>query len=143
MGGEEQLSDIDVERIRKLYCPDKPAPPPPTTIEGFNFQRGGGGIMWSNGCDFVGRDIGDKQMEAKDCGDHCARNPKCSHFTWNQHNGGTCYLKAGFAPDARPQKAEWSFVCGYRGPTVCYFLLQSFNHSLTTLLTVQIISKHF
>ena len=73
MGGEEQLSDIDVERIRKLYCPERPPPPPPTTIEGFNFQEGNDGMMWSNGCDFFGRDINIKISKAVDCVHHCQK----------------------------------------------------------------------
>ena len=89
---------------------------------GFNFQRGGGAMMWSSGCDFYGNDFDQKQMQPQFCGDFCADNPKCSHFAWNQDNGGTCYLKAGFAPDARPIRTDPSFICGYRGHPVRSFV---------------------
>lgn len=122
--GSDHLTDIDVKRIRKLYCRERTPPPLSTIIGGFKFQQGNGKMMLSNACYFHGRDIGRKKSsKAEDCADYCARTPKCSHFTWNQYHGSDCCLKAGLVPNARPHTAEWDYVCGYKRNSVRFLIL--------------------
>lgn len=34
-------------------------------------------------------------MSASNCGPTCSRTPLCTHYTWINLNGGTCFLKQG------------------------------------------------
>lgn len=54
-----------------------------------------GKIQWANNCDYLDGDIGSERSRGEDCGRLCFRRPECTRFTWNYHNGGTCWLKAG------------------------------------------------
>jgi hypothetical protein len=35
------------------------------------------------------------QLRADDCSGRCATTPGCTHFTWDNYLGGTCWLKQG------------------------------------------------
>ena len=78
-------------------------------------------IHWANGCDFWGNDYEKIQTAAEFCGSFCYRSTRCTHFAWNSYNGGTCFLKSGFAEDTRPTVAAQEYVCGYKEPPVRYF----------------------
>ena len=56
-----------------------------------DWQSGSNGaVKWASNCDFFGGDIGQKSGPAANCGDHCAANSQCTHFTWSND---VCYLK--------------------------------------------------
>ena len=55
----------------------------------------------SNGCalykdvDFKGNDIGSKTAgKPQDCCDICKSTPNCRAYSWNNYQGGTCWLKS-------------------------------------------------
>lgn len=60
-------------------------------------------------------DIGNKSGNHNDCGGICTSSSSCSHFTWTDWNGGTCWLKGGdadwkkFATKNNDDRA----VCGF------------------------------
>lgn len=92
--------------------------PPPSASNGvcgwvnnryaYNFQSGSNGqVMWAIGCEFKGNDIGNQAILAKYCGDACATNGQCTHFSWTN---GVCYMKKAVNPSATNCN---SCVCGY------------------------------
>jgi len=52
-------------------------------------------LQWAENCDWTGNDIGNVQGPSDQCGGQCASNSGCTHFTWTEFNGGTCWLKGG------------------------------------------------
>jgi uncharacterized protein YkwD len=75
------------------------------------FQLGSGGrVMWEDNCDFAGNDYRSVAGIPAICGDVCTAEATCTHWTWSNYNGGTCWLKKG----TRSTKAsKWSTNCGY------------------------------
>ncbi|KAH7469026.1 uncharacterized protein KRP23_10466 [Phytophthora ramorum] len=80
----------------------------PTTT---GFQLGSGGrVMWENNCDFTGNDYRSLRGIPAMCGDVCADDSTCTHWSWTNYNSGTCWLKKG----ARSAKvSKWATNCGY------------------------------
>ncbi|KAF4042545.1 Cysteine-rich secretory protein family [Phytophthora infestans] len=75
------------------------------------FQIGSQGrVMWKSNCDYYGGDFHSVRGIPDVCGDTCADNRKCTHWSWNNFNGGTCWLKNG--KTATPTK-HWGGGCGY------------------------------
>ncbi|KAL4140999.1 hypothetical protein PRNP1_014123 [Phytophthora ramorum] len=75
------------------------------------FQVGSQGrVMWQNNCDFYGDDTSSVLGIPDVCGDLCADDAKCTHWTWTYFNGGTCWLKSGETATA---SAYWGADCGY------------------------------
>ncbi|EEY56499.1 SCP-like extracellular protein [Phytophthora infestans T30-4] len=74
------------------------------------FQLGSGGrVMWENNCNFSGNDY--RWMKAIPvCGDVCAGDSKCTHWTWSNSNGGTCWFKTG---PRSAKTTKWGTNCGY------------------------------
>lgn len=71
------------------------------------------GNNWALNCDFSGNDLTNVQCRGEDCGGRCASTPGCTHFTWTNYNGGTCWMKKNGASknDAFP-KYDSGAVCG-------------------------------
>lgn len=80
----------------------------PTTTA---FQLGSGGrVMWENNCDFAGNDYRSVRAIPHACGDICASDATCTHWSWSNYAGGVCWLKRG----ARSSKtSKWGVNCGY------------------------------
>lgn len=76
------------------------------------------GNNWAMSCDFNGNDLTNVQTKAEDCGGRCASTPGCTHFTWTNYNGGTCWMKKNPASknDAIP-KYDSGAVCGVNADT--------------------------
>ncbi|GMF60544.1 unnamed protein product [Phytophthora fragariaefolia] len=75
------------------------------------FQSGSGGrVMWENNCDFYGNDYRSMRAIPEVCGDVCASDSTCTHWAWNNHNGGTCWFKKGSSKRKTP---KWGTNCGY------------------------------
>jgi len=63
-------------------------------------------------CDFkVGQALSNIRVPAADCGSKCVSKPECTHFAWNNYNGGTCWLKTGGASKSQTFDAV-GVVCG-------------------------------
>ena len=77
-----------------------------------NWQAGDG-AEWAFSCDFDGNDMGNAQMRGEDCGGKCISSPGCTHFTWTNWNGGTCWLKSGSVSKSNAKyTGDNSMVCG-------------------------------
>ncbi|KAJ3229872.1 hypothetical protein HDU81_004958 [Chytriomyces hyalinus] len=73
-----------------------------------------GGGAWALNCAWKDANIGTAQMSGDQCGGKCASTSGCTHFAWDNVNGGTCYLKSGVvsASIAVAQTANQA-MCGY------------------------------
>jgi hypothetical protein len=78
-------------------------------INGINWN----GNDWAMACDFRGNDLKNVRIRGEDCGGECARTDGCTHFSWTQWKGGTCWLKKGGVSkrDAVPS-SDSKMVCG-------------------------------
>lgn len=75
------------------------------------FQKGSQGrVMWESDCDFYGKDLRAVSGIPDVCGDLCVRDSACSHWTWTNYNGGTCFLKKS-SSNSKVQK--YGAGCGY------------------------------
>ncbi|KAG7381557.1 hypothetical protein PHYBOEH_010875 [Phytophthora boehmeriae] len=76
-----------------------------------SFQVGSQGrVMWEGNCDFYGDDIYSVRGIPDACGDLCANDLRCSHWSWTYFKGGTCWLKSG----TKITKTKyWGGSCGY------------------------------
>ena len=54
-----------------------------------NWQTAADGL-WALACDFVGNDLSSAVVAGDQCGATCMKTQGCTHFTWNNYNGGTC-----------------------------------------------------
>ncbi|EFX72198.1 hypothetical protein DAPPUDRAFT_227578 [Daphnia pulex] len=73
-----------------------------------------GTLKWALNCDFLGRDLMAVATAAEKCGGTCLSNPECSHFTWTNYQGGTCWLKKNGASDCDAVvKSDSGAVCGF------------------------------
>ena len=53
-----------------------------------------GQVNWALGCDFYGSDYASvANTPGSQCGRRCISDGRCTHFTWADVEGGTCYLK--------------------------------------------------
>ncbi|GMF60545.1 unnamed protein product [Phytophthora fragariaefolia] len=75
------------------------------------FQVGSDGrVMWENNCDFPRHDYGSVKALPEMCGDLCATDATCTHWTWTNYNGGTCWLKK----EATSAKTtNYGAICGF------------------------------
>ena len=53
----------------------------------------GEGVSWAMACNFVGNDLSSAQVSGDKCGSKCLETKGCTHFVWNNTNGGTCFMK--------------------------------------------------
>ncbi|KAH7469025.1 uncharacterized protein KRP23_10465 [Phytophthora ramorum] len=76
-----------------------------------DFQPGSSGrVMWDSNCDFPGNDYRALKGSSEICGDLCAADLTCTHWSWNNYNGGTCWFKT----NTRFTMATSSgAICGY------------------------------
>jgi len=74
-----------------------------------NWQSGD----WALDCDFDNHDFANSEVSSEDCGDKCMNEPGCTHFTWTDYNGGTCWMKAGSVCKADAIEVDnENYVCG-------------------------------
>ncbi|GMF60876.1 unnamed protein product [Phytophthora fragariaefolia] len=75
------------------------------------FQVGSGGrVMWENNCNFDGNDYRWMTGIPDVCGDVCASDSSCTHWTWTNYNGGICWFKSG---TRSAKTSKWGTNCGY------------------------------
>ncbi|CAH0492608.1 unnamed protein product [Peronospora farinosa] len=69
-----------------------------------------GRVAWDHNCDFYGHDYRSMKAIPAVCGDVCANDAACTHWSWNNYKGGTCWFKTG---DRSTKIAKWGTNCGY------------------------------
>ena len=67
---------------------------------------------WALGCDFVGNDLTSAKTKGEDCLNKCRSTWECSHFVWNNYEGGTCWMKKGPISKDKAVPKSNDFVCG-------------------------------
>ncbi|CAF3415938.1 unnamed protein product [Rotaria sp. Silwood1] len=50
---------------------------------------------WAMSCDFHGNDLSHVEISSELCRGKCAQTQQCTHYTWTNWNGGTCWMKKG------------------------------------------------
>lgn len=91
---------------------------------------------WSFSCDFRNNDLSNMQSRGEDCGRICGETTDCTHFTWTNYNGGTCWMKKG--PVSRNDAyntydnsmvcgivRNWAFACDFVSNDLSNFLSRS------------------
>ncbi|CAF0889506.1 unnamed protein product [Brachionus calyciflorus] len=68
-------------------------------------------LYWSLDCDFESNDLTNSKMSAELCGPTCSRTNGCTHFTWSDYQGGTCWMKKG-SISKNNAKINKGLVCG-------------------------------
>lgn len=63
-------------------------------VSHWNFDNGSN-LSWAMSCDFKGNDLSNVQIRGEQCGSRCRQTLGCTHFSWNNYQGGTCWLKSG------------------------------------------------
>jgi len=58
------------------------------------------GNNWAKNCDFYGNDLKKARLpdggpEGSKCRARCDKEPGCTHFTYGNYSGGTCWMKKG------------------------------------------------
>lgn len=68
---------------------------------------------WAFACDFSENNLKNIRVRGEDCGPQCSLTPDCTHFTWTQWQGGTCWMKKGGATKENAfETRDNSMVCG-------------------------------
>ncbi|CAF3042522.1 unnamed protein product, partial [Rotaria sp. Silwood2] len=71
------------------------------------------GNNWAMSCDFRGNDLSNVQIASNLCGGKCSQTQGCTHFTWTQYNGGTCWMKSGAVSKSDAvSTSDSTMVCG-------------------------------
>ncbi|KAJ3224122.1 hypothetical protein HDU78_011080 [Chytriomyces hyalinus] len=74
----------------------------------------GDGAAWAYSCDWKGGDISNAVVPAAQCGPKCEATSGCTHFSWSNYNGGTCWMKGGsVSPNDAFSNDAKDGVCGY------------------------------
>jgi hypothetical protein len=83
-----------------------------STVNAIDWQPGN----WAFACDFHENNLSNVQIRGEDCGGRCAQTDGCTHFTWTNHNGGTCWMKRGnVGKENAFDTGDRSMVCGIVG----------------------------
>ena len=84
-------------------------------VTAINWQTGN----WAMSCDFKGNDLSNTTSPDEDCSGICSKTAWCTHYTWTNFNGGTCWLKFGnVGKNNATSSTDKSMVCGIVGPVV-------------------------
>ncbi|CAF3843698.1 unnamed protein product [Rotaria sp. Silwood1] len=68
---------------------------------------------WAMACDFNNNDLSNVRIAPNLCGPKCVDTPGCTHFTWTQWNGGTCWMKKGPISKSNAfSTTDQTMVCG-------------------------------
>ena len=50
---------------------------------------------WAFRCEFKGQDLTNMRSRGEQCSSLCRNTKNCTHYSWNMHSQGTCWLKTG------------------------------------------------
>ncbi|KAI8618490.1 hypothetical protein BC830DRAFT_1108550 [Chytriomyces sp. MP71] len=93
------------------------APSPTTSASNCainNWLPGSGPCLYSPNCDWQGQDLSSATVPGEKCSDTCKQTPGCTHFTWTNYNGGTCWMKSGAVdPCTAIVVTSSNALCGY------------------------------
>ncbi|CAF2065357.1 unnamed protein product [Rotaria magnacalcarata] len=68
---------------------------------------------WAKSCDFCGSNLLNVQIPIEPCVNKCAETSECTHFTWTNHNNGTCWMKKGLVSKNQAIPTyDSSAICG-------------------------------
>ena len=68
---------------------------------------------WAMNCDFNGNELSNVQSPGELCSTKCAETNGCTHYTWTNWNGGTCWMKSGSVSKSNAfSSSDPSSVCG-------------------------------
>lgn len=68
---------------------------------------------WAKSCDFVNNDLSNARTSSQDCLEKCNATIGCTHFTWTDWNGGSCWMKKGLVyKDDAFATSDPNMVCG-------------------------------
>ncbi len=70
------------------------------------------GKYWSDNCFFRGNNLYSVKSSREDCVKLCYENIKCTHYTWAEDKGGTCYLKKGLVSKLDAVEFAGASRCG-------------------------------
>lgn len=74
------------------------------------------GNDWAMSCDFRNNDLSNVRSAGKDCSGKCTQTSGCTHFTWTNWEGGTCWMKQGpISKDDACSTNDPQMVCGVIG----------------------------
>jgi hypothetical protein len=83
-------------------------------VTAINWQAGD----WAMSCDFKGNDLSNKNSRGEDCSGICSKTAGCTHYTWTNYNGGTCWMKSGnVGKNNAFSTMDKSMVCGIAATT--------------------------
>ncbi|OWZ09206.1 SCP-like extracellular protein [Phytophthora megakarya] len=80
----------------------------PTTA-GFQLSSSGR-VKWESNCNYLNNDYRSVNGIPEVCGELCANDIKCTHWTWSNYNNGTCWLKEGLVST---KTTSYGAICGY------------------------------
>ncbi|RNA01063.1 glycoside hydrolase [Brachionus plicatilis] len=70
-------------------------------------------FYWAIGCDYHENNLKSEKMVGEKCGKACAQTPGCSHFTWSNFEGGTCWMKKESVSKSDAfSTGDMTMVCG-------------------------------
>ena len=68
---------------------------------------------WAFACDFTNNDFKNVKSQSSYCGPMCVADPVCTHFTWTDYNGGTCWMKKNTVSKSNAfDTNNYNMVCG-------------------------------
>ena len=71
------------------------------------------GSKWALACDFKNNDLTNKLTSGSSCASTCMSTSGCTHFTWTNYKGGTCYMKFGIVSQSDAHSTtDNTMVCG-------------------------------
>lgn len=74
-----------------------------------NWQNGD----WAMGCDFKGNDLTKALTKGDMCSTKCRQTAGCTHYTWTNFEGGTCWMKKGSVTKSNAvYTGNSNMVCG-------------------------------
>ncbi len=78
-----------------------------------NWQASNDGVNWASACDFTNNDLSSAKVPGAKCGETCIITNGCTHFTWTDFEGGTCWMKKNFASKTNAYFTNnYNMVCG-------------------------------
>ena len=99
-----------------------------------NWQDVTGEITWSLACDFTNNDLSSARVSSEKCGGTCINTNGCTHFTWTDYLGGTCWMKKnGASQNDAKFTNNYNSVCGIFTKSTNSFTptYQEFSNALT------------
>lgn len=76
---------------------------------------------WAHDCDFPGNDLKRERSDGDQCSTKCRQTSCCTHYSWTNYEGGTCFMKKNSVSKGNAVPKQGSkIVCGVlEDPSVC------------------------